>query len=283
MLIVDSQVHLWQEDDPEAKPRHGDRPYAAADALAEMRTAGVDRALLIPPYWVGFDNDYCVDAAARHPDRFRVMGRFDVTARDDQAVARWLAQPSMAGMRLTLHTPGLRPCVAGARADWFWAAAQQAGIPIMVYAPGELAGIARIASDFPELKLAIDHMGVARGGKDEGAFGHLDELLAMATLPNVAIKLTTVPIYSSEPFPHPRLHPVLRAMFDAFGPRRLFWGSDLTRLPCSLRVAIDLFTEELKWLTASDVEWIMGRAVSTWVGWPPAGRPAGERQVREQE
>jgi hypothetical protein len=57
-------------------------------------------------------------------------------------------------------------------------------------------------------------------------------------------------------------------LYDAYGPRRLFWGSDLTRLPCSYRVCVSLFTEELKWLSAHDVEWIMGRALCEWLDWP---------------
>jgi predicted TIM-barrel fold metal-dependent hydrolase len=267
MLIADSQVHLWRTDDPEGKPRHGDRPYGVSDALAEMRAANVTRAVLIPPYWVGFDNRYCCDAAARHPEQFRVMGRFDVTVRDEDAVASWLRQPEMLGIRLTLHTPELRPFVAGDAADWFWAAAEKAAIPVMVHAPGELAGIARIARDFPKLRLAIDHMGIGRGGKDEDAFAHMDTLLKLAAHSNICVKLTTLPIYSSEPYPHPRLHPLIRALYGAFGPRRLFWGSDLTRLPCSYRLAVNLFTEEFKWLTASDLEWIMGRALCEWSDW----------------
>ena len=66
------------------------------------------------------------------------------------------------------------------------------------------------------------------------------------------------------------LHPFIRALCEAFGPRRLFWGSDLTRLPCSYRLAVNPFTEEFKWLTASDLEWIMGRALCEW-----SHRPTG--------
>jgi hypothetical protein len=28
-----------------------------------------------------------------------------------------------------------------------------------------------------------------------------------------------------------------------------------------------MFTEEIPWLTASDKDWIMGRAVCEWLGW----------------
>jgi L-fuconolactonase len=42
----------------------------------------------------------------------------------------------------------------------------------------------------------------------------------------------------------------------------------LTRLPCTYRQAIALFTEELPWLSAEDQEWVTGRAVCDWLGWP---------------
>jgi hypothetical protein len=58
-------------------------------------------------------------------------------------------------------------------------------------------------------------------------------------------------------------------VYDAFGPRRTFWGTDWTRLPCPWRQAVTLFTEELPWLSGQDKEWIMGRAICEWLGWPP--------------
>ena len=67
------------------------------------------------------------------------------------------------------------------------------------------------------------------------------------------------------------MHPYLRRVFDAFGPRRMFWGTDLTRLPCTYRQAITLFTEELPWLSADDQEWVMGRGPCDWLGWPLPG------------
>ena len=47
----------------------------------------------------------------------------------------------------------------------------------------------------------------------------------------------------------------------------MFWGTDLSRLPCPYRQGITMFTEEIPWLTAEDKEWIMGRGVCEWVGW----------------
>ena len=37
-------------------------------------------------------------------------------------------------------------------------------------------------------------------------------------------------------------------LVDAFGPRLTFRGTDLTRIPCTYRKCISLFTEKLPWL-----------------------------------
>jgi len=50
-------------------------------------------------------------------------------------------------------------------------------------------------------------------------------------------------------------------------PGSLFWGTDLTRLPCTYRQAITLFIEELPWLSAHDQEWVMGRGIGEWLSW----------------
>jgi L-fuconolactonase len=60
----------------------------------------------------------------------------------------------------------------------------------------------------------------------------------------------------------------VKRAYDAFGPKRLFWGSDLTRLPCSYSLCKTMFTEEMKWLSSTDLEWILGRGVCEWLGWP---------------
>src|SRR5256885_2077181 len=63
-------------------------------------------------------------------------------------------------------------------------------------------------------------------------------------------------------------HEHLHRCFDAFGPDRMFWGTDITRMPCSWRQCVTVFTEELPWLKGRDLELVMGEALCNWVGWP---------------
>ena len=49
--------------------------------------------------------------------------------------------------------------------------------------------------------------------------------------------------------------------------------TDITRMPCSWRQCVTMFTGELPWLKGGDLELVMGRALCDWIGWKlPAGK-----------
>jgi predicted TIM-barrel fold metal-dependent hydrolase len=58
----------------------------------------------------------------------------------------------------------------------------------------------------------------------------LPGVLSLAKYPNVAIKFSGAVALSKEPYPHRDLWPHLHQIVEAFGPERLMWGSDYTRL-----------------------------------------------------
>jgi hypothetical protein len=47
----------------------------------------------------------------------------------------------------------------------------------------------------------------------------------------------------------------------------MFWGTDITKMPCSWRQCVTMFTEELPWLPERDKPLVMGQAVCAWWGW----------------
>ena len=120
------------------------------------------------------------------------------------------------------------------------------------------------------MRLTIDHLG-GRGSNttvtDAAAMTHIPELLKLAKFPNVAVKATGVPCYSSEAYPYPAMHTYLRQVYEAFGPARMFWGTDITKLDCSWHQCVTMFTEELPWLKAADLPQVMGEAICAWWGW----------------
>ncbi|OGT80866.1 MAG: hypothetical protein A3H91_17165 [Gammaproteobacteria bacterium RIFCSPLOWO2_02_FULL_61_13] len=279
MLIVDSQLHLWQNSKMTA--HHRQIPtYSYDDALAEMSLAGVDCAVIHPPSSLGEAvNSYAVEAARRHPDKFCVLGHFDLESPDrENIVAHWRERPGMLGFRFTFSQPQQQAWWTDGSLDWFWTACEKADLRVGLLASGaNMAALARVAAAHPRLKLLVDHLG--RGGaakriSDDAAFADLNEMLALARYPNIAIKLSAAPSYSSHPYPYRNIHGYLRQIVETFGPERSFWGSDLTRMPCSYRQCVTLFTEEMPWLKGRDLELVMGGAIVNWLGWlrPPAAR-----------
>jgi L-fuconolactonase len=274
MLIVDSQVHIWGADTParpwpkRAEPQRP-VPLDKDDLLREMNEAGVDRAVIVPPSWEGDRNDLAIEAAIAHPDRFATMGRLDPQDPKSRGqIAAWRKQPGMLGLRFTFHIPQLASLITEGHMDWVWGEAEKAGVPIYVLVPHALVHlIDGVAQRYPGLKLVMDHLSLNSKLRDAEAFEEFDKLLAIAKRPNVAAKASALPCYSTDSYPYKSLHRYIRQAYDAFGPQRLFWGTDLSRSPIPYRQHVTMWTEEIPWLTADDKEWIMGRGVCDWLGW----------------
>jgi predicted TIM-barrel fold metal-dependent hydrolase len=274
VLIVDAQVHLWSGGKP-TNANHRQVPaFTADDLLKEMDEAGVDAAVVHPPTsWDPNANELAVEAARRNPNRLAILGNFPLDRAESRAlIDTWKQRPGMLGLRFTFLQPHQKTWPTDGTIDWLWPAAERAGLPVALLAAEFMPKVAQVAERQPRLKLIIDHLGRSSPAmKDDAAWASLPEMLALAKYPNVAIKATGAPSYSSEPYPYRNIHDHLRRIHDAFGPERMFWGTDITRMPCSWRQCVTMFTEELPWLSARDKELVMGRAVCTWLGWKLPG------------
>ncbi len=270
MQIVDSQIHLW-ENARMAPPHRQVTSFTVEDALKEMAEAGVDAAVIHPPESLAEQldvNELSVEAVRRYPDKFCILGYFDLESPDRIEIVRnWRRRPGMLGFRYTLARPYQQSWWGDGSLDWFWTACEEEGLPIGLQAGAHLPEFKKVAEHHPGLKLHIDHQGRIGRKTDDEAFANLDELLDLSRFPNVAVKLSGLPSYSSEPYPFRNIHTYIRRIFDAFGPNRCFWGTDITRMPCSYRQCVTLFTEELPWLRGRDKELVMGDAICEWVGW----------------
>jgi predicted TIM-barrel fold metal-dependent hydrolase len=266
MQIVDAQIHLWRKGT--TLPPHRAEPYLVEDALRDMDAAGVDAALIHPPSWDTDSNEPAVEAVRAHPDRFSILGRFALDRPENRALVHtWKSRPGMLGLRFTFLQPHMKDWPTDGTIDWLWPAAERAGVPLALHAGHFLPTVGEIAQRHPGLRLIVDHMGALRGNKGDAAFVNFPQLVALAKHPNIAVKVTGCPGYAEDTYPFRSLHPRYRAIYDAFGPQRMFWGTDITRMPCSWKQCVTHFTEELPWLSARDKELIMGRALCDWIGW----------------
>jgi predicted TIM-barrel fold metal-dependent hydrolase len=269
MKIIDAQVHIWSQTVVPPSGLHRKvEIFTAEDVLKEMAEAGVDAALIHPPSWDPNSNALALEAVKKYPVRFAVMGQFSLLEpANRRLIYGWRNQPGMMGLRWAFLAEEQQKWLYDGSLEWLWPAAESEGLPIAMLGGLFLNKFRDIAERHPRLKMIVDHCGLNRHGRDAEAFIHLDELAALAKLPNVAVKATGAPHYSTEAYPFRNIQDGLHRIFDAFGPKRFFWGTDITRMPCSYRQCVTFFTEELPWLGGKDLEDVMGRGLCEWIGW----------------
>ena len=277
MEVVDAQVHIWGPSTPsfpwppDGNPPHRTTPFTGDDLVEEMDAAGVSRAIVVPPTFAGGHNHVALEAARAYPDRIAVMGVLDLLSDSSrELIPTWRDTPGMLGIRVNFRKKVPNALLAGGQLDWLLEGAQAAQIPISFLAQHrDLPLIADVATRYPSLKLGLDHLGLTEGkGTGDEAFADFDEVIKLSALSNVTVKVSALPAYAADQYPYRGLHQYVRRVYDAFGPERMMWGTDLTRLPCTYSESVTMFTEEMDWLTPDDKEWVMGRSLSTWAGWP---------------
>ena len=270
MLIVDAQVHIWGANLPTNRAHRQITSFTRDDLLKEMDEAGVDAAVIHPPAWDPNSGRLAEEAARQHPNRLSILGNFPLDRPESRAlVDGWKQRPGMLGLRFTFQQPHQQAWLTDGTMDWLWPAVQRAGLPVALASGNFLPAVGQVAERHPQVRLIVDHFGRAGGGQapGQGVWASLPQLLDLAKYPNVGLKATGAPSYSSSSYPFADIHDHLHRIYDAFGPQRMFWGTDITRMSCSWRQCITLFTEELPWLSESDQELIMGQALCQWLGW----------------
>jgi predicted TIM-barrel fold metal-dependent hydrolase len=271
MQIVDAQIHLWSTGLPSNLSHRQLTSFQAAEAIGLMNEGGVDAAVIHPPGWDPDSHALAFAAVRDYPGRFAIMGSVPLERPESRSlVANWRNQPGMLGLRYTFLSEPHRTWLQDGTLEWLWAAAERANVPIAMMATDSLREVGMIAERHPGLRLTIDHLG-GRGGmttlKDAAAMTHMPALLALAKYPNVAVKATGAPGYSGEKYPFPAMQGYLRQIYDGFGPDRMFWGTDITKMPVPWRQCVTMFTEELPWLSEQDKTLVMGQAICAWWGW----------------
>jgi predicted TIM-barrel fold metal-dependent hydrolase len=264
--IVDSQIHFWDGLKSQADAHRGER-LTEVELLPRMEEAGVRRAVLVPGGWGADENRAALAAARAYPDRFAVMGHLEI---EDPGIpgtlASFVAQPGMMGIRLALRREPYATYFADGTIDWLWPEMAAAGLQVMVYAPGRIDRIAELARQYPALRIVVDHMGIDPAADDPTRRAQLGQSVRIASEPNVAVKLSALPLYSHELYPFKDVWELIHPLVDAFGPERCFWGSDLTRLK-SYTDAVSMMTAATSELDEGQLNLIMGHALLSWFGW----------------
>ena len=274
--VIDSQVHAYERNSPE-RPWHGtlEGPdeVTGDDMVAAMDAVGVDGALLVSPYSMyRYDASYALEVYAKHPGRFGLIRPFDAESEATaDEMADWTGRPGVVGARIMLtygefdaDHPGLgRILIAGGRA----------GVPVNIMASGQLPLVRELARRHPDTQVVVDHVGLAQPFQPPAPpepFADLANVLSLAELDNVAIKISGACTLSHEPFPYADIWEPLGRTFEAYGFDRCMWGTDWTR-------AVRLLTYEqgveafrvTDRLTDGERAALMGGSLARIYGWSP--------------
>ncbi len=75
-----------------------------------------------------------------------------------------------------------------------------------------------------ETRILLSHLGMP--GTMDQLVQQLKPVLALSRIPHVGVKLSGA--YACNAYPHPGLGSAVRSLTDAYGPSRLYWGSDFS-------------------------------------------------------
>jgi predicted TIM-barrel fold metal-dependent hydrolase len=178
------------------------------------------------------DNRYLLDVAKAEPKRIGTEIILNSANRESPALLRRLAEAQrIDAVRLTgfVDDSGDLPWLKSAGALEIWAVARELKIPVgitylrMVPTQAALTTIRALSDRFPDCTIVLEHLGwTGSTGTDDGL---LSDHLALRDHGNVHFKWTTLNIDAlSNAGIAP--HAFLRAAVDAFGAKRLMWGSD---------------------------------------------------------
>ncbi len=277
MRTIDAQVHAYERNHPGrpwAGVLHGPAEVTGDDMVAAMDAIGVDGAILVSPFTMyRYDASYALDVRAKHPGRFALVKPVDP---NDPAVAdtiaQWAAIDGTVGVRIMMNRDvSADPADPGINRVLATAARHSLAVNLLAWGRLEQAG--QLAAHNPGTQLVIDHLGLQQPFEPPAPvqpFADLLKVLALATHPNVAIKITGACTLSREPFPYRDIWDPLRCIFDAFGMDRCMWGTDWTRAVALLTYAqgVEAFRVTDR-LSDSERAALMGGTLTRVYKWAP--------------
>src|SRR3984893_4319470 len=266
---IDAHVHVWTPDvvhfprnpkyaGPQVKPDS----FTQEQLLAIARPSGVSRIVLIQMSFYGTDNAYMLDAIKRYPAVFSGVGILDHNA---PGVRNEMIRLETLGVRGYRITPGSQTSTwldsAGMQAMWQCGAEKRIAMCPLI-GPDAIPSVDRMCAKFPDTPVVIDHM--ARIGA-AGVVRETDvrALCGLAHHKNTHVKVSAFYALGKKQYPYTDLIPLIRALYDAYGPQRLMWASDSpfqVQEPHTYAGSIELVRDRLDFLSNEDHEWLLRKS-----------------------
>jgi predicted TIM-barrel fold metal-dependent hydrolase len=234
-ILVETHVHLFAPDQKRF-PYHPLAPYKPAASSLEnyvefARQAKINHTVIVQPEPYQDDHSYMEYCLENEPSKgfFKGTCLFDPIAPETPKRMAALAKKHpgrIVSLRIHAMEPAnTPPTTSGAIRNrdlkdpamkTTWRAAHQAGINIQVQmVPVHAPELAALAAEFREIPVIIDHLALY----SRGTPAQFQEVLKMGKLPRVYMKYSQVSNATKE-----AAKPIVRQVYDAFGPDRIIWG-----------------------------------------------------------
>lgn len=234
---IDTHTHFYDPTRPQGVPWPGKngplyRRVLPSDWLELAKPVGVTETVVVEASpWVE-DNQWLLDVARDHPCLIGIVGRLPIGEEGcTKLIDRFAAAPKFRGVRVSgtavmegLEKPGFmkdieRLAVHGLVPDLN-------GGPVLDAAD-------RLAARLPEMRVIVEHMAGARIAGDTPDPKWVDGLARAAARPNVWLKVSNLVESAASsaglkraPVDPGVYRPWLDAVWKAFGPDRLIYGSN---------------------------------------------------------
>ena len=264
---IDAHSHIWTRDVQKYPLAQGKTvadlapaSFTTEELLKVAKAEHVERVVLIchHPYY-GFDNTYLVDAAAKYPQVFRIVGALDEKQDHADGRMRALLKQHVTGFRISPHVSGAKWLESsGMKLMWQTAAETKQAMCCLIN-PEHLPQVEKMCEGYRETPVVIDHF--ARIGVDgEIRSEDVDRLCALSRFDRVHVKISAFYALGKKKPPYHDLVPMIKRLHGAFGPERLMWASDS---PYQLEgehtyhASISLVRDHLNFLSEKDRDWLL--------------------------
>lgn len=267
---IDAHSHIWPPEtdkfplvNGQTKKDLNPPSFTDDELMALARPEGVGRVVLIQhSVYHLFDNSYLIDAVRRHPKLFRIVGMVDDQQPAPGAAMKKLLPQGVTGFRITpfIRKEKQSEWLDGAGMIEMWKTGGETRQAMCcLINPSDLPGVDRMCERHPDTPVVIDHF--ARIGTDgQMRDEDLKNLTRLARHKHTSVKVSAFYALGEKKPPHRELIPMIKRLYDAFGPQRLMWASD-----CPYQIqgvnnykdSISLIRDRIEWLTPEDRQWLL--------------------------
>jgi predicted TIM-barrel fold metal-dependent hydrolase len=271
MNIIDIHPHIISDDEKRYPPSplfgkrsdwSQERPCTVQSLIAAMDAAGVAKAAVVHSSTTyGFDNSYVVDGCNQYPGRLVAVGSVDMLDDNVEQVVRGWAGKGLAGLRIFTggSTKDFDPSeLDNPKSFRAWEVLGELGLPMCIQTgPIGLPQVAMLARKFPRVNIVLDHLG-RPDVLDGPPYEQAASLFRLAALPNIYLKLTPR-IFGDVKKDKASAETFFPRVAEAFGARRMAWGSNYPTSPGTLQEILATAQAGLACLSEEDRAWIFGK------------------------